>query len=81
MLTELHTYVSEIPRPHPLSVSETECTLKFLEACNLVFEKGFLSHEIVSVRNNQVLANIEKGYDFFCKWLEGVYKEGIGTKT
>ena len=45
-------------------MSETECTLKFLEACNLMFEKGFLSHDIISVRNKQVLINIEKGYDF-----------------
>lgn len=79
MLTELHTYVLEVPRPHPLIVSETECTLQFLEACNLMFEKGFLSHDIISVRNKQVLINIEKGYAFFCKWLKGTYKEGTGT--
>ena len=56
---------------------EAECTLKFLEACNLMFENGFLSHDRVSISNKQVLANIDEGYEFFCKWLDGIYKRSM----
>ena len=63
--------------PRPVGTSEAESTLKFLEACHLMFEKGFLSHDKVSLSNKKVLANIEEGYDFFCKWLDGIYHKGI----
>lgn len=34
---------------------------KYLEACNLVFEKGLLSHRRVNNRWSPVLANIRHG--------------------
>ena len=46
VLTELYTYISSDPKP--ADVKETECTLRYLEACNLLFEKGLLSHNKVS---------------------------------
>lgn len=73
VLTELHTSVTTIPQP--LGASEAEYTLKFLEACNLMFENGFLSHDMVSGSNTLVLANIEKGYEFLYKWLDEIYKK------
>ena len=62
--------------PQTSGANEAECTLKYLEACNNLFEKGFLSHDKVSASNKVVLANIERGYKFFCKWLDGIYKQG-----
>ena len=74
VLTELHSFVATVPRP--VGADETKYTLKFLEACNLMFENGFLSHDRVSISNKQVMANIDKGYEFFCNWLDGIYKGG-----
>ena len=74
VLTELHTYISSDPKP--ADVKETECTLRYLEACNLLFEKGLLSHDKVSSRERQVLRNIKAGYDFFSTWLDQVYTKG-----
>jgi hypothetical protein len=58
VLTEIYSYISSDPKP-PDS-NETECALKYLEACNLLFEKGFLSHNKVSSHDRQVLMNILK---------------------
>lgn len=74
VLTELYTYISSDPKP--CDVKETECTLKYLEACHLLFEKGLLSHNKVSSQERQVLLNIKTGYNFFSTWLDQVYNKG-----
>ena len=69
VLTELHSFVATVPRP--VGANEAECILKFLEACNLMFENGFLSHDKVSVSNKQVLATLIKGMSSFASgWME-----------
>jgi hypothetical protein len=40
-------------------------TVHFLQACNQLFEKGFLSHDKISTTNQQVLEQIETGLRFF----------------
>ena len=50
--------------------------LKHTEACNLLFEKGFLSHEKVSSMNSIVVQNISSGYQYFTLWLSALLSEG-----
>ena len=59
VLTKLYSYISSDPKP-----ADMKCTLKHLEACNLLFEKGFLSHNKVSSHKRQVLLNVKAGYIF-----------------
>ena len=77
VLTELYSYISSDPKPP--GMKETECTLKYLEACNLLFEKGFLSHNKVSSHERQVLLNVKAGYNFFSNWLDEVYRKGTNA--
>ena len=46
MLTELYSHIHQ--DPPPADVNTTVETHKFLKACNMLFEEGFLSHEKVS---------------------------------
>ena len=52
---------------------------KFLEACNLIFEKGLLSKCRISSMNSLVIQNIEKGMSFFEKWCHDHEGKGILT--
>ena len=65
-LPELHAkYATDISSdPKPPDMKETECTLKYLEACNLLLEKGFLSQNKVLSQERQVLLNVKAGYNF-----------------
>lgn len=55
----------------------TRKTLNYLEACNSMFEKGFLSHEKITSMDSDTLKSIEKGYQFFTDWLSQITVEGI----
>ena len=55
--------------PLPGDAASVSETLKYLEACSLLFEKGFLSHNKVDSINCEVLQNIEKGYRHFSDWI------------
>lgn len=52
-------------------------TAEFLEACNLIFEKGMLSHRRINNANSPVLENIKKGIEFFQKWCHDHKETGI----
>ena len=41
---------------------------EFLEACNLLFERGLLSRQRVNSNSSQVLNNIRNGLKFFEMW-------------
>ena len=41
---------------------------EFLEACNLLFERGLLSRQRVNCNSSQVLNNIRNGLKFFEMW-------------
>ncbi len=75
MLTELYHYTTRVPRPS--NALSTECTLKYLESCNKIFEKGFLSHEKIMNIDSEVLKNIDNGYMLFSNWLESLITKGI----
>ena len=74
MLTELFHYTNQVPAPaDALSV---QCTKKYLEACNKIFERGLLSHEKILSEDSEVLKNIDEGYAFFLNWVESLQKKG-----
>ena len=56
-----------------------KCTLKYLEACNKVFENGLLSHERVTNLESEVLKVYNGGIQFFCKWHQSLLKPGTVT--
>ena len=67
VLKELYSHIhQDLP---PADVDATAEAHKFLEACNLLFEKGFLSHEKVSSMDSTVLQSISSGYQYFMSWL------------
>ena len=43
-------------------------TGEYLEACNLLFEQGMLSHRRINNSNSPVLTKIRKGMKFFEQW-------------
>jgi len=69
-LGELFHYVKQ--QPAPTDAGEVECTLKYLEACNKIFENGLLSHDRVFDRNSDILKNVKDGYTFFCSWHQSL---------
>ena len=55
---ELYAYVHQTPPP--IDVAATSETLAYLEACNKLFEQGFLSHDRISNMDSQILRNIHQ---------------------
>ena len=62
VLTELYSHIHQ--DPPPADVEAVVETHRFLQACNLLFERGFLSHEKVNCMNSNVLQNISNGYQY-----------------
>jgi len=52
-------------------------TLAYLIACNLLFEQGFLSHDRVRGTDSDVIKNINRGYEYFSKWIDGILEKGM----
>ena len=77
MLGELHWYIHQ--DPPPVDKTATSETLLYLEACNLLFEEGFLSHERIRSLDSQVIQNISKGYKYFADWLTSLLDKGVFT--
>ena len=51
------------------------CMAEYLEACNLIFENGILSHEMICSSNSKALMNISEGMKWFLKWKEELQKQ------
>ena len=51
----------------------------FLEACNLIFEKGLLNKRRINSMNSSVIQNIKKGMAFFEKWCHSHEQTGEVT--
>jgi len=77
VLGELHWYTHQDPLPNDVSTAKE--TLLYLEACNLLFEQGFLSHDQVRSADAKVLMNIDKGFSYFTDWLDSLLKIGMYT--
>ena len=72
MLTELYSYTHQEKEPE--DSKNVACTLQYLEACNMLFKQGFLSHDRVYNDKSPVMLNIHKGYTFFQSWLDTTSK-------
>ena len=57
-----------INQPHML-------TAEYLEACNFIFEKGILSHDMITSCSCTCLTNISEGMKWFFKWKQGLQEE------
>ena len=55
-MCELFQYSSQ--NYHP----STQKALSYLEVCNSIFEKGFLSHQVIKSMESDVLKSIDEGY-------------------
>lgn len=69
---ELHWYINQ--EPPPVDAGTATETLEYLEACNLLFERGFLSHDRVRSMSADVIQNINKGFSYFIEWLDSLLK-------
>ena len=76
VLTELYSYISSDPKPPVMK--ETECTSKYLKVCNLIVEKGFLSHNKVSSREAGS-TECKSWLQIFSNWLDEVYRKGTNA--
>ena len=73
MLSELFLYVNG----NEESVADgLKAVLSYLEACNKLFENGFLSHGRISNIESEVLKFINNGYRFFTSWLDQILNNG-----
>lgn len=75
VLMELFHYVNQSPAPP----YDAKMTLKYLESCSNIFEKGLLSHQKISLTNQDVLVNMQNGYDFFVQWIDSLLEGTITT--
>ena len=53
-----------------------EAAAKYLEACNLIFEKGLLDHRRVNNLQSPILANIRNGMKYFEEWCNSHSQTG-----
>ena len=75
MLSELVWYINQDPLPPDKDT--TSEVLAYLEACSLLFEQGFLSHGRVISLDADILKNINKGYQYFTEWIDGIIDKGM----
>ena len=72
VLSELYQYTTQVPEPE--DVNSVKLTLQYLEACNRLFEKGFLCHQKISDIDSPVLDSISMGFSYFLKWHKALSK-------
>lgn len=71
MLAAIH----EMAEKDEITKQSHMCTAEYLEACNLIFENGILSHEMICSPKSKALANISEGMKWFFKWKQELQKE------
>ena len=74
MLSELVWYINQ--DPPPADKDTTSEVLAYLEACNLLFEQGFLSHGRVRSLEADIIKNIDKGFQYYTKWIDSILDKG-----
>ena len=73
-MSELYWYINEYPDND--DVPSVRYTLKFLESCNKMFERGFLSHSMISDISSDTLKSIDEGFKFITNWINSIIKDG-----
>ena len=51
-------------------------TADYLDACDLIFERGILSKQMAKGVNSAVLENMKDGFQFFVKMFEKLKEKG-----
>ena len=51
--------------------------VKYLEACNMLFENGILSHTPILSASSTAITNMENGFKYFCEWKDNLSAQGI----
>jgi len=72
VMGELFHHISQ----NPTDILETKTTLKYLESCHSIFEKGFLSHDRIFSMDAGIITSINKGYSFFTQWHSSLINKG-----
>lgn len=67
MISALRGFSESEPRPP--DAASVNLTADYLDACNLIFERGILSRRMVQGVNSPVLENIKDGFQFFINWF------------
>lgn len=62
--------------PPPPDAAMVMKTAEYLEACNLIFERGILSKKIIRSMDSPVISNIKKGFQFFTDWYKKHQRTG-----
>lgn len=57
------------------SSNSDTCTAEYLQACNMMFENGILSHQKIQSTSSTTLSNIEEGFKWFKNWKHGLQSE------
>ncbi len=71
--------IREISQKIPVEYNTHTLVAEYLEACNLIFENGILSHEIISRSQSSSLDNMHKGMRWFFEWKEELRLQDAGT--
>lgn len=79
VIAELKEYATSSPSPS--DSKEVLCVVRYLEACNKLFERGLLGNVSIYTFPNPILNNMERGYRFFTEWLELLLKKGMIITT
>ncbi len=79
VISELKEYSTSTPPP-PYAAN-VALTIQYLEACNQLFERGILGHVRIWSGDSPILKKMEKKFEVFCSWLDGLLKEGTVIYT
>ena len=61
--------IQEIAEHRPDEEKEHMAVLQYLQACNLLFENGTLSHKSIDDDiSSEILKNIKEAFQFFQNW-------------
>ena len=79
-IKEMAKYKDEVTKSCHLETAE------YLEACNKLFERGILSHDIIRSSGSPVLESMRQGFDYFERWHQNLSQSDAGiycmiTKT
>ena len=74
MISALRGYSES--QPTPPDANSVTITANYLEACNLIFERGILSGQRVKGMKSPVIENMKDGSQFFVDWFQKHKEKG-----
>ena len=67
--------IQEMAEKHDIFCNSHLLTAEYLQACNMMFQNGILSHEKITSTSSKALSNMEEGMKWFFKWKEELQEE------